>query len=118
MFLPTLSARTISTVAKGNCVMAKRIRRRSGLSAPLPRDAFVAVERNPQIVTAVCLVALSLISIGVLLYVARAYILPIVTAFVFAVILAPVCGRLEWMKIPTAIAALLAPTMAAISQMS
>jgi predicted PurR-regulated permease PerM len=72
----------------------------------------VAVERNPQIVTAVCLTALTVISVGVLLYVARAYILPIATAFVFAIILAPVCGRLEWMKIPTAIAALLALILA------
>ena len=92
--------------------MTKRIRRRSGLPVPLPRDAFVAVERNPQIVTAVCLVVISVSLIAVLLYVARAYILPIATAFVFAVILAPVCGRLEWIKIPTAIAALLALILA------
>jgi predicted PurR-regulated permease PerM len=92
--------------------MAKRIRRRTGLPVPLPRDAFVAVERNPQIVTAICLTALTVISVGVMFYAARAYVMPIVTAFVFAVILAPICARLEWLKIPTAIAALLALILA------
>ncbi len=88
--------------------MVKRIRKKRALFGAAPGNAFVAVERNPAVVTAACLVALSVISIGVLLYVARAYMLPIATAFVFAVILAPLCGRLEWMKIPTSIAALLA----------
>ncbi|MBI1359033.1 MAG: AI-2E family transporter [Alphaproteobacteria bacterium] len=88
--------------------MVKRIRRRLGQAAPVSGNAFIAVERNPQIVTAACLTVLSVVAIGVLLYVARAYMLPIAAAFVFAVVLAPLCGRLEWMKIPTPLAALLA----------
>lgn len=74
--------------------------------------AFVLMERNPQLVTAICLTALSIIALCVVFYVARAYLLPVAAAFVFAVILAPVCSGLEWAKLPRSIAALLALIMA------
>jgi predicted PurR-regulated permease PerM len=74
--------------------------------------AFVLLERRPQAITAVCLVALSIIATGVVLYVARAYLLPVGVGFVFSVILAPLCGRLEWLKIPRPIAAFAALLLA------
>lgn len=70
------------------------------------------VERNPQIVTAFCLAALTVIAACIVLYVARAYLMPVATAFVFAVILAPVCSRLEWFRLPRSIAALMALILA------
>src|SRR5690606_40357669 len=76
-------------------------------------EPFVIVERNPQVVTAICLTVLAIIAVCVALYVARAFLLPIATALVFSVILAPICNRLEWLRIPRAIAALLALIFAA-----
>ncbi|MDZ4760932.1 MAG: AI-2E family transporter [Alphaproteobacteria bacterium] len=92
--------------------MVRRERRRSALAAAVSRDAFVLVERNPALVTAVCLTALSILAICAALYSARAYLMPIAAAFVFSVILAPICSRLEWIKLPRSIAAFLALVIA------
>jgi predicted PurR-regulated permease PerM len=71
-------------------------------------EPFIIVERHPQVVTAICLSVLAAIAICVALFVARAYLLPLATALVFAVVLAPVCGFFEWFRIPRVIAALFA----------
>lgn len=70
------------------------------------------LEHNPQVITAACLAALTIVALCIVAYLARAYLMPIATAFVFAVILAPVCSRLEWFKLPRSIAALLALILA------
>src|SRR5579871_6751413 len=85
--------------------MANRVRRRPR-GSPLPRGVFVAVERNPQLLIATCLVGLFILAIAATLYVARAFLLPIVTAFVFAVVLAPIAGMLERI-LPKVLSALL-----------
>jgi predicted PurR-regulated permease PerM len=73
---------------------------------------FVSLDRKPQLVIAACLLALAIMAVGVILYFARAYALPLMAAFVLSVVLAPLCGRLEWFRLPTAIAALLALALA------
>lgn len=66
------------------------------------------VEQHPQLVTAVCLSVLAVIAICGALFLAKAFFLPIAVALVFAVILGPICSRIEWFLIPRPIAALLA----------
>ena len=56
--------------------MTRRPRRRR-LAGPAPHEAFVIVERNPQVVTAACLAVLTVIAAGVTLYVGRAFLAPI-----------------------------------------
>lgn len=92
--------------------MAKRNQRSSEFADIPVREPFILVQQNPQLVTAICLSVLSVIAIGAALYVGRAYLLPIAVAFVFSVILTPLCNRLEWFRLPRAIAALLALVMA------
>jgi predicted PurR-regulated permease PerM len=91
--------------------MTRRPRRRP-FAGPSPHEAFVLVERNPQVVTAACLAVLTVIAAGVTLYVGRAFLLPIATAFVFSVILAPICSRIEWFRMPRPVAALFAMILA------
>lgn len=80
-----------------------------------------STEQTPPIirraeVVAFCLVALLIISIVVVLYLARAFLLPIVTAMVIGTMLSPAAKRLELYKIPRSVSAVLivAFTFAAI----
>lgn len=68
------------------------------------RDAAPGL--RPITVTNACLLVLTVITLGATAYIARAYFTPILTAFVFAVMLAPLCNRLEKLKLPRALAAL------------
>jgi predicted PurR-regulated permease PerM len=88
--------------------MARRKKRTSGFAGIPVHEPFIIMERHPQVVMAICLTVLSIIAVCVALYVARAYLLPIATALVFSVILAPICSRIEWFRIPRPVAALLA----------
>jgi predicted PurR-regulated permease PerM len=92
--------------------MARRRKRSSGFAGIPVHEPFIIVERHPQVVTAICLTVLAIIAICVALYVARAFLLPIATALVFSAILAPICNRIEWFRIPRAVAALLALILA------
>jgi predicted PurR-regulated permease PerM len=91
--------------------MKRSLRRQRSWAFQAPREAFVVVERKPQVVIAVCLVALLALVVCGVVYFARAYFLPIACAFVFAVILAPVCNRLERWRVPRTISAVLAILM-------
>lgn len=86
---------------------------RQGNVTTLPRDAINLVERKPNLVVAVCVGVLTLIAVSATFYVARAYLLPIATAFVFAVILSPICSRLDRLFLPRALSALVAIAIAA-----
>ena len=66
------------------------------------------VEQHPQLVSAVCLGVMAALAICVALWAGQAFLLPIAAALVFSVILAPLCSRIEWFRIPRPIAALLA----------
>ncbi|HEV7694536.1 MAG TPA: AI-2E family transporter [Hyphomonadaceae bacterium] len=88
--------------------MTRRKKRSSGFAGIPVHEPFIIVERHPQVVTAICLSVLAAIAICAALYVARAYLLPITAALVFAVVLAPLCGFFEWFRIPRVIAALFA----------
>ncbi|RYZ11185.1 MAG: AI-2E family transporter, partial [Alphaproteobacteria bacterium] len=55
--------------------------------------------------TAVCLSILAALAICIALNAGQTYLLPIAVALVFAVILAPLCSRIEWFLIPRALAA-------------
>src|SRR5689334_10736570 len=68
--------------------------------------------RAPQVITAGSLLVLAILAAAVVLYLARAYAMPLFAAFVFSVVLAPLCSRIEWFRIPTALAALLALILA------
>jgi predicted PurR-regulated permease PerM len=59
-----------------------------------------------------CLAVLTVVAAGVTLYVARSFMLPVATAFVFSVILAPICSRIEWFRLPRPVAALFAMALA------
>lgn len=85
--------------------MARRKRRTSGFAAIPVHEPFLIVERHPQLVTAACLSVLAILGLGVAFWAARAFLLPIAVAFVFSVVLAPICGRIEWFRIPRPIAA-------------
>ncbi len=92
--------------------MARR-RKRASVLTPIPvREPFVLVGQHPQIVTAICLTILSVIAICAALMTASTFLMPIAVALVFSVILAPICGRIEWFRIPRPIAALFALILA------
>jgi predicted PurR-regulated permease PerM len=88
--------------------MARRKRRASGFETIPVRKPFLIVEQHPQLVTAVCLSVMAALAICVALWAGQAFLLPIAAALVFSVILAPLCSRIEWFRIPRPIAALLA----------
>jgi predicted PurR-regulated permease PerM len=96
----------------GNQNMARRKRRPSGFATIQVHEPFQIVERNPQLVAAVCLTVMAIIAICAALWLGKAFFLPIAVALVFAVILAPICSRIEWFWIPRPIAALLALILA------
>lgn len=93
--------------------MTRRTRRISGFAKIPVREPFVLVGQHPQIVSAICLGVLSVIALCGALYVARAYLLPLAAALVFSVILAPICSRLEWFRLPRMVAAVMALALAA-----
>src|SRR6059058_3581910 len=76
--------------------------------APLPesKSELPPVIRRAEVV-AFALVALLIISIVAVLYVARAFFLPVVTAFVVGTMLSPAAGFLERHRIPRALSAVL-----------
>jgi len=75
--------------------------------APLPESpsALPPVVRRTEIV-AFALIGLLIISIGAVLYVARAFLLPVVMAFVVGTMLSPAANLMERYRIPRAAAAL------------
>jgi predicted PurR-regulated permease PerM len=88
--------------------MTRRRKRTSQFSGIPVHEPFIIVERHPQVVTAICLSILAIIAFCTVLYVARTYLMPLGTALVFAVVLAPVCAFFEWFRLPRVISALLA----------
>ena len=78
------------------------------IAAPIPNnnDDQPPTIRRAEVV-AISLVSLLIISIVVVLYVAKAFFLPIVTAFIVGTMLAPAAGFLERHKIPRVISAIL-----------
>lgn len=87
--------------------MVRRRRRASGFEKIPVRQPFLLVEQHPQLVTAICLSILAVLAICIALNAGQTYLMPIAVALVFAVILAPLCSRIEWFRIPRPIAALL-----------
>jgi predicted PurR-regulated permease PerM len=79
--------------------------------APLPdnKGELPPVIRRAEVV-AFALVALLIISVVAVLYVARAFFLPVVTAFVVGTMLSPAAGFLERNRIPRALSAVLIVT--------
>jgi predicted PurR-regulated permease PerM len=79
--------------------------------APLPdsHSELPPVIRRTEVV-AFALTAILIICVGAVLYVARAFFLPVVMAFVVGTMLSPVASFLERRRIPRAIAALLIVT--------
>jgi predicted PurR-regulated permease PerM len=63
------------------------------------------VGENPAVVAAWCSLLLLILAVGAAFYVARAYLLPIVAAFVLSVLLAPLVGAMERWRIPRPAAA-------------
>ena len=88
--------------------MARRKRRASEFESIPVREPFLLVEQHPQLVTAICLSVLAALAICVALWAGQAFLLPIAVALVFSVILAPLCSRIEWLRIPRPVAALMA----------
>ena len=76
--------------------------------APLPdaRAELPPVIRRAEVV-AFALVALLVICVVVVLYAAKAFFLPVVTAFVVGTMLSPAAGLLERHRIPRAVSAVL-----------
>ncbi len=89
-------------------------RRRGARLAPVSRgdETFVLIEKNPQQITAICLAVLTVIAVAAVFYVGRAFMLPVAVAFVFSVVLAPMSGALEWLKLPRALSSILALLLA------
>ncbi len=71
------------------------------------------VIRRADVVT-ISLVSLLIITIVAVLYVAKAFFLPVVTAFIVGTMLAPAAGYLERHKIPRAISAVLVVALACL----
>ena len=80
--------------------MARRKRPISGFEKIRVREPFLLVEQHPQLVTAICLSILAALAICVALAMGQTFLLPIAVALVFSVILAPLCSRIEWFRIP------------------
>lgn len=87
--------------------MAKHRRRFSGFETIPVREPFLLVEKHPQLVMAVCLTILAILALCIALRAGQSYLMPIIVALVFAVILAPICSRIEWFRIPRPLAAFL-----------
>jgi predicted PurR-regulated permease PerM len=78
----------------------------AGTPLPDAKSELPPVIRRAEVV-AFALVALLLISVVAVLYVAKAFFLPVVTAFVVGTMLSPAAGFLERHRIPRAVAAVL-----------
>lgn len=78
----------------------------AGTPVPDSKDELPPVIRRAEVV-AFALVALLAISIVAVLYVAKAFFLPVVTAFVVGTMLSPAAGFLERRGIPRSVAAVL-----------
>jgi predicted PurR-regulated permease PerM len=78
------------------------------VGTPLPdsKSELPPVIRRAEVV-AFALVALLIISVVAVLYVAKAFFLPVVTAFVVGTMLSPAAGYLERRRIPRALSAVL-----------
>jgi predicted PurR-regulated permease PerM len=78
------------------------------VGTPLPdsKSELPPVIRRAEVV-AFALVALLIISVVAVLYVAKAFFLPVVTAFVVGTMLSPAAGYLEQRRIPRAVSAVL-----------
>jgi hypothetical protein len=84
----------------------------------LPNEPVGAADNKAELppvirgaeVTAFALVALLLICIVAVLYVAKAFFLPVVTAFVVGTMLSPAAGYLERQRIPRSVSAVLIVT--------
>lgn len=89
-------------------------RKREGLrpGATASGGLLVALDKRPQLIMAGSLLALAIMAGGAILYFASAYAMPLFAAFIFAVVLAPLCRWIEWLRIPAALAALLAMILA------
>jgi predicted PurR-regulated permease PerM len=85
--------------------MNRQERRRNRWLAALPKRPQAMRSADPAAVTAACLTVLAVLAAAAALFFARAYLLPIAAALVFSVILAPLCGRLEWLRLPRPVAA-------------
>ncbi|MEA2920955.1 MAG: hypothetical protein QOF07_918 [Bradyrhizobium sp.] len=81
---------------------------REAIGAPLPesRSELPPVIRRAEVV-AFTLVALLIITVAAVLYVAKAFFLPVVMAFVVGTMLSPAAGFLERYRIPRAVAAVM-----------
>jgi predicted PurR-regulated permease PerM len=78
----------------------------AGTPLPDAKSELPPVIRRAEVV-AFALVALLLISVVAVLYVAKAFFLPVVTAFVVGTMLSPAAGFLERHRIPRAVAAVM-----------
>src|SRR3981189_664462 len=81
------------------------------VAKPLPesRDERPPTIRQAEVV-AFALVALLVICVIAVLYVAKAFFLPVVTAFIVGTMLSPAAGFLERHRIPRSVAAVLIVT--------
>jgi predicted PurR-regulated permease PerM len=87
--------------------MARR-KRASNFAGIATQEPFLIVGRNPQLVTAISLAVMCVITLCVTFWAARDFLLPIAIALVFAVLLSPICLLLERIWIPRPLAAILA----------
>ena len=76
---------------------------------PASTSELPPVIRRAEVV-AFALVALLIISVVAVLYAAKAFFLPVVTAFVVGTMLSPAAGFLERRRIPRAVSAVLIVT--------
>jgi predicted PurR-regulated permease PerM len=88
-----------------------RVPSREAAGTPLPdsKSELPPVIRRAEVV-AFALVALLVICVFVILYAAKAFFLPVVTAFVVGTMLSPAAGYLERHRIPRAVSAVLIVT--------
>jgi predicted PurR-regulated permease PerM len=77
-----------------------------GEPPPVSKVEQLPIIRRPELV-AFALVALLIICVVAVLYVAKAFFLPVVTAFIVGTMLSPTAGYLERQRIPRAVAAIL-----------
>jgi predicted PurR-regulated permease PerM len=78
----------------------------AGTPLPESKSELPPVIRRAEVV-AFALVALLIISVAAVLYAAKAFFLPVVTAFVVGTMLAPAAGYLERHRVPRALSAVL-----------
>ncbi len=72
------------------------------------RSARLFVTEKPAVVTAWCALLLLTIAVFAAFYAARSYLLPVATAFVLSILLAPLASTLEHWRIPRSLSAAVA----------